>query len=83
MNAHRRRRADDALAERSKAVAQGAIPKGRGFEPHRRQFYYVFEKLWSVRHSRWRLRRETMKSGESTFLSRASIAQWQSVSLVN
>jgi hypothetical protein len=23
------------LAERSKAVAQGAIPKGRGFEPHR------------------------------------------------
>ena len=28
--------ARDALAERSKAVAQGAIPKGRGFEPHRR-----------------------------------------------
>ena len=28
----------DALAERSKAVAQGAIPKGRGFEPHRRHF---------------------------------------------
>ena len=26
----------DALAERSKAVAQGAIPQGRGFEPHRR-----------------------------------------------
>ena len=26
----------DALAERSKAVAQGAIPKGRGLEPHRR-----------------------------------------------
>ena len=25
----------DTLAERSKAVAQGAIPKGRGFEPHR------------------------------------------------
>ena len=24
----------DTLAERSKAVAQGAIPKGRGFEPH-------------------------------------------------
>ena len=24
----------DALAERSKAVAQGAIPKGRRFEPH-------------------------------------------------
>ena len=24
----------DSLAERSKAVAQGAIPKGRGFEPH-------------------------------------------------
>ena len=31
-------RATDALAERSKAVAQGAIPKGRGFEPHRRHF---------------------------------------------
>jgi hypothetical protein len=27
----------DTLAERSKAVAQGAIPKGRGFEPHRCQ----------------------------------------------
>ena len=24
----------DSLAERSKAVAQGAIPKGRGFDPH-------------------------------------------------
>ena len=24
----------DSLAERSKAVDQGAIPKGRGFEPH-------------------------------------------------
>ena len=29
----------DTLAERSKAVAQGAIPKGRGFEPHRCHFY--------------------------------------------
>ena len=28
----------DSLAERSKAVAQGAIPKGRGFEPHRCHF---------------------------------------------
>ena len=27
----------DALAERSKAVAQGAIPQGRGLEPHRRR----------------------------------------------
>ena len=27
----------DSVAERSKAVAQGAIPKGRGFEPHRCQ----------------------------------------------
>ena len=26
------------LAERSQAVAQGAIPKGRGFEPHRCHF---------------------------------------------
>ena len=25
---------NDVLAERSKAVAQGAIPKGRGFDPH-------------------------------------------------
>ena len=30
--------AKDTLAERSKAVAQGAIPKGRGFEPHRCHF---------------------------------------------
>ena len=30
----------DSLAERSKAVAQGAIPKGRGFEPHRRHFFH-------------------------------------------
>ena len=29
---------NDTLAERSKAVAQGAIPKGRGFEPHRCHF---------------------------------------------
>ena len=28
----------DTLAERSTAVAQGAIPKGRGFEPHRCHF---------------------------------------------
>ena len=28
----------DTLAERSKASAQGAIPKGRGFEPHRCHF---------------------------------------------
>ena len=32
LNAHM-----DALAERSKAVAQGAVPQGRGLEPHRRQ----------------------------------------------
>ena len=30
----------DSLAERSKAVAQGAIPKGRGLGPHRRQSVY-------------------------------------------
>ena len=29
----------DSLAERSKAVAQGAIPKGRGFEPHSCHFF--------------------------------------------
>ena len=32
----------DTLAERSKAVAQGAIPKGRGFEPHRCHLYRTF-----------------------------------------
>ena len=31
----------DALAERSKAVAHGAIPKGRGLEPRRRQMLNV------------------------------------------
>jgi hypothetical protein len=31
----------DTLAERSKAVAQGAIPKGRGFEPHRCHFAHT------------------------------------------
>ena len=30
----------DSLAERSKAVAQGAIPKGRGFEPHSCHFLF-------------------------------------------
>ena len=34
-----KRNSNDALAERSKAVAQGAIPKGQGFEPPRRLFY--------------------------------------------
>ena len=38
--------ATDALAERSKAVAQGAIPKGRGFEPHRCHFD-VCQNCWS------------------------------------
>ncbi len=33
----------DTLAERSKAVAQGAIPKGRGFEPHRCHFAGMFD----------------------------------------
>ena len=31
----------DTLAERSKAVAQGAIPKGRGFEPHSCHFAHA------------------------------------------
>ena len=35
---------NDTLAERFKVVAQGAIPEGRGFEPHR----YHFEKMHSV-----------------------------------
>ena len=31
----------DSLAERSKAVAQGAIPQGRGFEPHSCHFVKI------------------------------------------
>ena len=38
----------DALAERSKAVAQGAIPKGRGLEPHGRHSSEKLEGLTSV-----------------------------------
>ena len=37
--------AQDSLAERSKAVAQGAIPKGRGFEPHRCHYCVRANKL--------------------------------------
>ena len=37
-NAEMHDRFHDSLAERSKAVAQGAIPKGRGFEPHSAHF---------------------------------------------
>ena len=39
----------DSLAERSKAVAQGAIPQGRGFEPHSCQFiaHFRFESCGS------------------------------------
>ena len=33
----------DSLAERSKAVAQGAIPQGRGFEPHSCQYAEKYE----------------------------------------
>ena len=36
----------DSLAERSKAVAQGAIPKGRGFEPHSCQFIAPILQSW-------------------------------------
>ena len=32
----------DSLAERSKAVAQGAIPQGRGFEPHSCHYWHLF-----------------------------------------
>ena len=38
----------DSLAERSKAVAQGAIPQGRGFEPrscHLGHYYNMLMKL--------------------------------------
>ena len=46
--------ATDALAERSKAVAQGAIPKGRGFEPHRRHFRLLHQRnLTSRMGDRW------------------------------
>ena len=45
---------NDALAERSKAVAQGAIPKGRGFEPHRRHFCLLHQRnLTSRMGDRW------------------------------
>ena len=44
----------DALAERSKAVAQGAIPKGRGFKPHRRHFCLLHQRnLTSRMGDRW------------------------------
>ena len=33
----------ESLAEQSQAVAQGAIPKGRGFEPHSCQFLLLSE----------------------------------------
>ena len=41
----------DSLAERSKAVAQGAIPKGRGLEPHSchfsgRCYYTLVAEAW-------------------------------------
>ena len=42
----------DALAERSKAVAQGAIPQGRGLKPHRRQSS-ALELPWSPLANVW------------------------------
>ena len=46
---------NDALAERSKAVAQGAIPKGRGFEPHRRHFFgHACPVSARSHHGQWR-----------------------------
>ena len=46
--------AKDALAERSKAVAQGAIPKGHGFEPHKRHFCLLHQRnLTSRMGDRW------------------------------
>ena len=52
----------DSVAERSKALASGASPQGRGFEPHRSQFHqclvgwdHVALQFWRggfcVRHS--------------------------------
>ena len=44
----------DTLAEQSKAVARGAIPKGRGFEPHRRHFCLLHQRnLTSRMGDRW------------------------------
>ena len=43
--------ARDALAERSKAVAQGAIPKGRGLEPHRRHSAAAQPRVGPLRYS--------------------------------
>ncbi len=51
----------DSLAERSKAVAQGAIPQGRGFEPHSCHYWHVlirqnkFEQLKSNLNFCWKL----------------------------
>ena len=42
---------DDGLAERSKAVAQGAIPKGRGFEPHRCHFAHALTRCGAESHA--------------------------------
>ena len=42
----------DALAERSKAVAQGAIPQGHGLEPHRHQSS-ALELPWSPLANVW------------------------------
>jgi hypothetical protein len=50
----------DSLAERSKAVAQGAIPKGRGFEPHSCQFSAIRAQLSSRRFCLSLRREETL-----------------------
>ena len=53
---------NDAVAEESKAVAQGAIPKGRGFEPHRGHF-------WLSRHEARAYQRRGKRATTFNYLS--------------
>ena len=46
------RQNQDTLAERCKAVAQGAIPEGRGLEPHRCQLWTYMER-WCIHLTAW------------------------------
>ena len=40
----------DSVAERSKAPASGAGPKGRGFESHSCQFCFIAKSQWVARN---------------------------------
>ena len=58
--------AEDSLAERSKAVAQGAIPKGRGLEPHSCHLQCVGAHVAHTQH--WRRRRRKSKRSQQVTL---------------